>query len=681
MFLVVPGCNIHQFSAGEPSTRQVEDKFWAGVRPASGETDRLLRNFRFLKQAGRTHLALKEVEQAYRQDPGNMKVIDILAQCYEELGAWDKAEKLYLEALAKDKDNAALANNLCFSYYQAGKLDKAEACFRDLLRRQPENTAVRNNLGLLLAKTGRQDEAYRLWRETEAETVARERLNQALAALGITPSVKVARLPEPKATPLAAPLPGAADSPAPVKATAAVPPQSSPSAQPSVTTPVQIREMLPVAAPVAPNSLTSQAIGKQAYAPVATAPPAVVPAEGAADTKTSEPVKPEVVQVSEKPDGKQSPEAPPASVKPIEPVTAPAPMAAAAEPVPAAKTQAPLAPEKPAAKPVTPPPPVAKPEPAAAPPGVPGKPLKVAAPASAKPAPTAKTATAVPREPGQRVFLSAHELVNTGLKILNGNGVKGIAALNRTWLTMEGFTVAAIGNHLDFGMKKTLIQYHPDSKRVAKALQQKFFPQADLSPNSKLGKGVQVEIVLGREQKARKSQIEERIALLDLKAQLTIIRAASEKTPAGEKAVAAPKPPTKTTQQAVKAPPTTPAAADPVGKPRAEAPKLTAAEMAQTRIELRNGNGFQDHARQLRSELSLQGFHVVRIRNHIDFGMNQTAILYRPGADKVAQALGVQHFRTAKLAESNRLPEDVDIKVILGKDLPGGPDMMAHLAP
>jgi hypothetical protein len=173
---------------------------------------------------------------------------------------------------------------------------------------------------------------------------------------------------------------------------------------------------------------------------------------------------------------------------------------------------------------------------------------------------------------------------------------------------------------------------------------------------------------------------------LDLKAQLALILAAPEKAPAGQETAAAPKPQTVAAKPVAQAPPTAPATpaapAEPVpaAKPKAEAVTLTPAELSQTKIELRNGNGVQDQARRLRSDLNLQGFTVVRIKNHIDFGMEQTTILYRAGATKVAQALGTKFFTTAKLAESDKLPDNVDVKIILGKDLPGGLDLMAQLA-
>jgi len=60
--------------------------------------------------------------------------------------------------------------------------------------------------------------------------------------------------------------------------------------------------------------------------------------------------------------------------------------------------------------------------------------------------------------------------------------------------------------------------------------------------------------------------------------------------------------------------------------------------------------------------------------------MQQTKIMYRPGSERVAQALGQKYFRMARVEETAKLPENVDVKVILGKDLSGGLDLMAKLA-
>jgi Flp pilus assembly protein TadD len=669
--LLMAGCNVRQSS-------QLSDKFWAGVRPASGDTERLMRNFRYLKAAGRTELALRELEEAHHQDPDNLKIIDILAQCYEELGAWRRAENLYLEALARDRDNPALANNLCFSYYQAGKFDKAEACFRDLLKRQPQNATVRNNLGLLLVKTGRQEEAFRMWREHENDATAKTRLHQALAALGLTPQVDVARqadargynkesaaVPTPPALPMKPP--GAEKSP--VQTAAAPPVQAAGQAQPLAPAPPKPEETsaVPVLLEKAGQSGTQAAHG--ATGAVQAGGPMTSPRPAATAPKTAKlPDKPGPVTHLVLSTKQAASKAPAAKTAPVEtaaisassPGPQPAAAVAAVQPA-AAGAPSPVKAEAAAA-------------PAAISPGkIQGKPAirEAAAPAS----------DASPLEPKRPNFLTVEELVNTRLDIRNGNGLQGFAALNGAWLTMEGFHVAAIGNHIDFGKKKTEISYQPQAERVAQVLKEDFFPEADLKASDGLGKDADVRITLGHDQKARKAKIDERMALLDLRAQLAVILASSRKSDeAAAVAVSTEEAEAQTTQAAktvLARPPARISASEPVNT---QAVILTAEELTKTKIELRNGNGVQDQARKLRSEMEGQGFNVVRIKNHIDFGMAQTKILHRNRAQRVAQALNQKYFRSARLEKTANLPENVDVKIILGKDLSGGLDLMAKLA-
>ncbi len=221
------------------------------VRPASGDSDRLLRNAHYLKLTGRPDLALKELEEAYQQEPHNLKVANALAQGYDEVGEVERAQKIYQEALARGGDNPVLSNNLCFSYYRAGNFKQAEACFRQTLARNPHNLAARNNLGMLLCRLGRQEEARRLWQEVETEAVAQSKVNQVLAALGMegaknyaatpppAPPAPVAERaitggqPEPKPRVAARPptpaKPGASEEPLPVKSAAVkTPPPDEP---------------------------------------------------------------------------------------------------------------------------------------------------------------------------------------------------------------------------------------------------------------------------------------------------------------------------------------------------------------------------------------------------------------------------------------------------------------------
>lgn len=159
------------------------------VRPASGDSDRLLRNAHYLKLTDRADLALKELEEAYQQEPHNLKVVNALAQGYDEVGEVERAQKIYQEALARSGDNPVLSNNLCFSYYWAGNYKKAEACFRQTLARNPHNPAARNNLGMLLCRLGRQ--------EVGTEAVAQSKVNQVLAALGMEGAKNYAATPPP----------------------------------------------------------------------------------------------------------------------------------------------------------------------------------------------------------------------------------------------------------------------------------------------------------------------------------------------------------------------------------------------------------------------------------------------------------------------------------------------------
>jgi Tfp pilus assembly protein PilF len=109
-----------------------------------------------------------------------------------------------------------------------------------------------------------------------------------------------------------------------------------------------------------------------------------------------------------------------------------------------------------------------------------------------------------------------------------------------------------------------------------------------------------------------------------------------------------------------------PAATTVVKKPRV--PVLTAQDLEETRIEVKNGNGIQHQARETRSLLALEGFNVVSIGNHIDFGLKDTVIAYRPESVKVARTLVRKFFPSARLEEGGKLSAGADIRISLGRD-------------
>ena len=106
---------------------------------------------------------------------------------------------------------------------------------------------------------------------------------------------------------------------------------------------------------------------------------------------------------------------------------------------------------------------------------------------------------------------------------------------------------------------------------------------------------------------------------------------------------------------------------------------LTSAELADTPIEVRNGTWTKNLAHQTRSLLGQEGFTVAMIGNHVDFGAAKTTIFYRPGAERVARAVGRTLFPGAALEPSMKLKKGVDIKILLGADLLDRPQLMARL--
>ena len=69
--------------------------------------------------------------------------------------------------------------------------------------------------------------------------------------------------------------------------------------------------------------------------------------------------------------------------------------------------------------------------------------------------------------------------------------------MTRARLWQEGFSVAEIGNHIDFGATRTIIYYRPGVERVARALNRTFFPKAKLTQSTKLKKATDIKILLG----------------------------------------------------------------------------------------------------------------------------------------------------------------------------------------
>ncbi len=463
LVLLVVALVLGSGCAGRDSGVGYGNEFAQGVRPDSGDTARVLQNAHYFKLMGQPAMALKELEEAHRQKPGDVKVTNALGQYYDELGMSDRAQQIYQEALALEPDNPVLNNNLCYSYYLAGNWRQAETCYRQLLVRQPQNQAARNNLGLLLCRQGRGEEAKRLWQETEGKAVADQRLGEVLAALGRTGETRYARQPRPTTAGQAA----ARLAPQHLaKATATVGPPPPKSSPPAHQTALQ------------PESSASDATAAGAPAKLVAAPrPGPEPSHPSRKVPAPMPFADRL-----------------AAAKPVPAVTQPEPRAPtrqAGSAIPRAATPAPASSDAPVSPPATPKvTPAAETKPAASQAVSPGPP----GPQQVAPAPSPGKILAARAKP-----ITAKELMETNIAVINGNGVPDLARHTRSLLSLEGFSVVAIANYLDFGVDRTVIYYRPDAERVAAVLHHKFFPGAAIEPNLRLAANIDLKVILGRD--------------------------------------------------------------------------------------------------------------------------------------------------------------------------------------
>jgi tetratricopeptide (TPR) repeat protein len=544
--LGVVGCGPAQTSGYIEATPGTS---FSQARQSPMEVARHLRNAHYYKLMGRPDLALKELEDAHQQNPDNLKIVNTLAQGYEAQGQFDAARKVYQEALTRNGPNRALTNNLCFTYYQEGRWQEAETCFRETLARDPGNEAARNNLGLLYCRLGRQDEARQLWQEAEGSAAAAAKIHQALAALGLSDGAVYAQAPKsaPPVTATAPPIPVAAASPpavstvksqtpAPTLAPPKVAMQSAPEPAPQSPAAAKVKALAKTAPPPAPAKTAAAPAPAQAQrAARHQRPPYLTCAElvGTGIEVRNGTPKPHLARemrsllsqeaftvvgignyvdfgakktmVYYRPDAQRVAQALHADVLPMAGLEATDRLKGKAaikvllghdllenqellarlqgKPQPEVAFEAPAPPEKLAAGPVEVKTPAAAPqapEPLLQAKAEPPAPLRAQAPSSQ------------PFKP-----LTAAELENTAIEIQNGNGSHDLAHHTRTLLGQDGFTVAKIGNYIDFGAPQTIIFYRPEGERVAQAISRTFFPKAELEPSLKLPHNIAVKILLG----------------------------------------------------------------------------------------------------------------------------------------------------------------------------------------
>jgi Flp pilus assembly protein TadD len=577
------------------------------VRPSSKEISRLLRNAHYYKLMGRPDLAFKELQQAHQQDPDNLKIINSLAQYYEQQGKFEAARQLYREGLTRHGPNPVLTNNLCFTYYLEGRYQKAETCFRQALAQDPQNVAARNNLGLLYCRQGRQDKARRLWQAAEGDATADYKVHQALVALGMYDGAVYAQKPEPSLR--------AAQARVAPKRSAAV-------ARPATPVPAEVHTPpQPVAHKLAPKSTTPVA----ARISPSRKPETIVLhplASQPGRVHASQPVTTQKASLQ-------------AAHKPVHPVTA-------TSNTPREKAQV-----------------YAKPQPVA--------PKATTRPVAHKLAPKSTTPVAARISPSRKPEAAIHHpLASQPVRVhLSRPVTPQKASLQAAQKPAHPVTVSS-----KTPREKAQVYAKPQPvapKATTRPVAHKLAPKSTtpvavrISPTPRPGVGI--------------ARLATRIsAKVHALARLAILEKSSQQMaqkPAAKMPVSSVIPQGKVLDQAaleetrLAMVPIVAANAPPLMYPS----YLTCAELVNTSIEVRNGTWTRNLAHETRSMLTMEGFNVTKIGNNIDFGAKKTIIFYRPGAGRVARALGHTFFPIAELKPSTNLKKGTDVKILLGADL------------
>ncbi|PXW89758.1 tetratricopeptide repeat protein [Nitrosomonas sp. Nm84] len=86
------------------------------------------------------------------------------------------------------------------------------------------------------------------------------------------------------------------------------------------------------------------------------------------------------------------------------------------------------------------------------------------------------------------------------------------------------------------------------------------------------------------------------------------------------------------------------------------------------RIEVSNGNGMTGMARQVSVFFQQYGHAGARLTNHQTYNQYQTEIYYQPGNYQQAYQINQMLPKQVKLVESNKLRNDIQVKILLGQD-------------
>lgn len=201
------------------------------------------------------------------------------------------------------------------------------------------------------------------------------------------------------------------------------------------------------------------------------------------------------------------------------------------------------------------------------------------------------------------------------LKVMNGNGVLGMAHEVARYLAAQGYPSAGTGNQPRFNETQTRIEYRPGQAEEARRLSRLLPVQAVLSEATALGGQVTMRLVLGKD-----------------------IRHAPDTWRAGKRA--------------------SPTAGGYAGTPRVT---------NYLRLVVANGNGVKGIARKVADYLAGRGYRTTRVHDLRPFNKAVTRVEYRKGYASQAIRLGGQLPGKVAYVESAGLRTEV--RLVLGHDI------------
>jgi putative PEP-CTERM system TPR-repeat lipoprotein len=120
-----------------------------------------------LARQGQDARAVRLAESLARNDPGNLAMLNFLANILSRTGDKRGARQVFEQLLAKDPANRPAGINLGWLDIEERRFDEARVRLRKMLSRQADDPDVLYELGVLESRSGHVDEALKTWQRAE----------------------------------------------------------------------------------------------------------------------------------------------------------------------------------------------------------------------------------------------------------------------------------------------------------------------------------------------------------------------------------------------------------------------------------------------------------------------------------------------------------------------------------